>query len=744
MANSALLQHSAHHRALTPANDVDEIGYESLAHPGPQESKTLDLLISGAHCAACIQGIENAITHQPGVVKARLNFSARRLHVVWQGEAQQANTFAAALRAMGYGVQPYSPSAEKTALEEEERFLLLCLGVAGFAMGNIMLLSFALWTTTPESMGIATRDFFHWISALIAMPTILFSGRPFFRSALQALMHKRTNMDVPISVGVILASVMSLFETIHHGAHAYFDSAVMLLFFLLIGRTLDFRARQSARSAATDLLSALIGFATIVENGQTRRLATAQIIPGMIVRVAAGEKFPVDGRIQSGRSDIDTSLITGETVPRVHETGDSVYAGTLNLSAPLDIVALQAAENTLLADIVRLMEKAGQSQALYVLLADRAASLYTPVVHVLALLAFLFWWGAMGMAWQPALLIAATVLIITCPCALALAVPVVQVLATGLLMKRGVLVKSGDALERLAQIDTVLIDKTGTLTCGRPILAAPASDIDPLLLQIAASLAGHSSHPLSRAMAAAYAGPVLPLDDIREFPGQGLEALYQGKIIRLGRRDWCGNDQQSAAVDALKIWVHLQGHPPCAFHFYDALRADAANTIAALRRKNLHVVLLTGDRRAVADTIGRESGINNIHAELTPPQKYQILETLRSQGRKILMVGDGLNDAPVLAAADVSIAPGNAIDLAQNAADIVFMGESLAAIDEVHTVACITQKLVRQNFALSVFYNILAIPLAVMGYVTPLVAALAMSGSSLIVIANSFRIWRWR
>ncbi|MCK6419178.1 MAG: cadmium-translocating P-type ATPase [Alphaproteobacteria bacterium] len=742
MGNTALSENlvDRHAIGITPAND-DDSGYESLVKTSPQQEHHLDVLIHGAHCAACIQSIEGAVMRQPGVLQARLNFSARRLSITWQGPTDLARNFVRSLREAGYGIQPYTPSTERAALAKEERFLLLCLGVAGFAMGNIMLLSFALWTTSQETMGLATRDFFHWISALIALPTILFSGRPFFRSAVQALSYGRTNMDVPISVGVVLACGMSLFETLNHGEHAYFDSAVMLLFFLLVGRTLDFRARQNARSAATDLLSTLTGFATIIDNGHIRRVAIQSITPGTRIRVAAGEKFPVDGRISDGHTDIDTSLITGESLPRAHKPGDLVYAGTINMGAPVQVTALQTAENTLLADIVRLMEKAGQSQALYVRLADRAAQLYTPVVHTLAALAFVFWWSVMGMAWQPALMIASTVLIITCPCALALAVPVAQVLAIGEMMKKGLLVKTGDALERLAQIDTVLMDKTGTLTLGKPQMITPSESIEPKLLQLGASLASHSTHPLSRALCEFYQGPLLPLEDVCESSGQGLSANYDGKLLQLGSRAWCG-DSNAPAHSALEIWIRFSDQTPCALHFEDMLRPDAASTIAALKKKKLRVVLLTGDRRSTAEAMAACAGLQEVHADMTPAQKYHFLENLRAQGRKILMVGDGLNDAPVLAAADVSIAPGTALDVAQNAADIVFMGTHLQSVDQAHTTACITQKLVKENFALSIIYNILAIPLAIAGYVTPLLAALAMSGSSLLVIANSFRI-RW-
>ena len=709
-------------------------GYESLAHKNDEGAYELSVLVSGVHCAGCIQKIESSLAQEQDIHQARLNFSTRRLSIVWDGDADRANDYVHTVEALGYGVLPYDTEAEKSETKAEERFLLLCLGVAGFAMGNIMLLSVGVWSTSMETMGTATRGLMHWVMAGIALPTVLFSGRPFFRSALKALSTGHTNMDVPISLALILASGMSLFEVINHGEHVYFDSAVMLMFFLLIGRYLDFRARKNARSTATDLLSTLSGFARVIEGDKTRQVLIRDLQEGMHVRVAAGEQFPIDGVVTVGTSEVDTSLVTGETLPREIAGGMDVFAGTLNLSAPVTIKVAKVAEDSLLADIVRLMEKAGQGQARYVRLADKAAKLYTPVVHTFAALAFLGWFFLGGLVWQDALLIAVTVLIITCPCALGLAVPVVQVLASGRLMKNGVLVKAGDALERLARIDTVLLDKTGTLTRGRPELEGQYNDSD---LQLAASIAAHSTHPLSRALA--YDDTLLEIKNVQEHPGKGLEGIYDGKTVQLGSRAYCG-DQNTPPSENLELWLSIAGENPVAFHFTDHLREDTSHVISQLKKTGLNPIMLSGDRQSVADKISKEAGIERVYAEQTPPEKFAVLEDLKHEGHKILMVGDGLNDAPVLAGADVSMAPGTAIDMAQNAADIVFMGDRLAPVYETYQTACLTQKLVKQNFALAVVYNIIAVPLALAGLVTPLIAAIAMSGSSLIVIANSFRL----
>lgn len=711
-------------------------GYETLAQLNADGEYELSVLVSGVHCAGCIQKIESSLSQDEHIENVRLNFSTQRLSFVWNGDKNQANDYVNTVEQLGYGVQPYDTDTAKQEAQTQEKFLLLCLGVAGFAMGNVMLLSVGVWSTSAETMGVATRDLMHWISAIIAIPTILFSGRPFFRSALKALTAGHTNMDVPISLALLLAGGMSVFEVINHGEHVYFDSAVMLIFFLLIGRYLDFRARKNARSTATDLLSTLSGFATVIDNDKTQRILIRDLKAGMTVLVAAGEKFPVDGLVIQGHSEVDTSLVTGETIPREIKPDTEIFAGTMNISAPVKIKVSKAAENSLLSDIVRLMEKAGQGQAQYVRLADKAAKLYTPVVHTFAAFAFLGWWLIGGMEWQSALMIAVTVLIITCPCALGLAVPVVQVLASSRLMKSGILVKAGDALERLAIIDTVIMDKTGTLTLGRPDLC---EGYDKAHLKIAASLSAHSSHPLSKALSAAYDGELLNISNIQEHSGKGLSGLYNNQTIKIGSRSFCGNDNAEPS-NKLELWLSIDDQEPIAFYFIDRLRNDAIKTVEQFKRHNIDIIMLSGDRHSVANTIAKEANIEQVYAEKTPPEKFEILEELKNKGHQVLMIGDGLNDAPALAGANISIAPGSAIDMAQNAADIVFMGEKLDPVHEAYTTASFAQKLIKQNFALAVLYNLIAIPLALGGFVTPLIAALAMSGSSLLVIANSFRL----
>jgi Cu2+-exporting ATPase len=699
--------------------------------------RRLSLMVEGIHCGGCIKTIESALNAMPGVREARVNMTTRRLQLAWDGAAERAGEFVRRLDELGYRAVPYDPERLAGDDGRQETELLRAMAVAGFAAANVMLLSVSVWAGHAQGMEAATRDLLHWFSALVALPAIAYAGRPFFRSAIQALAAKRMNMDVPISLAVVLAGGMSLFETVTSGQHAYFDSAVTLLFFLLVGRYLDRRARGKARSAAERLLALRSGAVTVLdEDGGRRGVPGDQLRPGMRVLAAAGERIAADGRVVEGRSDLDTSLLTGETVPRAAEPGMRVFSGTMNLSAPLTLEVTAVGEDTLLAEIVRLMEAAEQRRARYVALADRVARLYAPVVHILALAAFVGWLLLGGLAWQPALLIAIAVLIVTCPCALGLAVPAVQVIASGRLLKRGILLKSGTTLERLAEVDTVVFDKTGTLTEGRPALRMDG--VDDTALRDAARLAGASSHPLARALCGA--APDVPVaGGVREEAGCGLSLATPEGEVRLGKRGWCGVEDISTA-DGPELWLSRPGQAPVRFVFDDPPRADAGDVVQALKDQGMEVILLSGDRPETVAKVAGDLGLADWQAECTPAQKVARLEALGAAGRKVLMVGDGLNDAPALAAATVSLSPSSAADISQTAADAVFQGERLQPVLEVLSVARRSGRLVKQNFALAFGYNAVAVPLAMAGLVTPLIAAVAMSGSSLAVTGNALRL----
>jgi len=725
----------------TPAGDIaDPATYVRARGDGTSE---LDLVVENLHCPSCIPRIEGAAKGLSGVLDARVNLGTRRLHLRWREGAVEPVAVMAAVAERGFHLVPLDARVLDGGTDAESRALLRALAVAGFAAGNVMLLSVSVWAGLAADMGPATRDLFHWVSALIALPAIAYAGRPFYRSALAALRGGQLNMDVPISLAVLLGAGMSLFETMRGGTQVYFDASITLLFFLLIGRYLDLRVRGKARSAAENMMLLRATGATVIAADGTRRASAIGLVrPGMRVAVAAGERVPVDGRVLKGRGEVDTSLVTGESVPRPVGPGAEVFAGTVNLSGPLEIQVGAVGNGTLLAEIVRLMEAAEQGRARYVRLADRAARIYAPAVHGFALAAFVGWMLIGAMAWQEALMIAVSVLIITCPCALGLAVPAVQVAAVGRLLRAGVLVKAADALERLAGVDTVVFDKTGTLTLGRPELANGA-DIDPADLRLAAALAVTSRHPLAQAVCRA-AGPVPAHgDEVREEPGLGLAAHVAGGEARLGNRAWCGVDAHGGpdgAADGPELWLTAPGAAPVRFVFRDTPRADAAALVAWLKGRGLAVELLSGDRASVTADTARALGIETWSAEQRPAAKIARVRALADAGAKVLMVGDGLNDAPALAAAHVSASPAAAADVSQTAADFLIRGERLAPLARAMRVARTSRRLVLQNFALSLGYNAVAVPLAMAGLVTPLIAAVAMSASSIVVTLNALRL----
>ena len=745
----------------------------------PDGSHELTLAIDGLQCGACVWLIESVLAREPAVLTGRVNMTTRRLRLAWRGTADHVEHLVGAIESLGYRLVPFDTAMLAAAQDRSGQALLRALAVAGFAAGNVMLISIGIWAGGRagllDDMGPATRSLLHWVSALIALPAIAYAGMPFFVSAAAALRHARTNMDVPISLGVLLVSGMSLAQTLAGGEHTYFDSAVTLLFFLLIGRVLDHRARGQARATAEQLLTLRNGdVAVLGADGSVTRQAQHVVAPGDRVLAGMGERIGIDGVVESGESMLDASLVTGESLPVAARPGTQVFAGTLNLGAPLTLRVVAAGDATLLADCVRLIEAAEARRGRFVVLADRVARRYAPAVHLTALAAFAWWFFAMGAGATHALLIASAVLIVTCPCALALAVPAVQVIATSRLFRAGVLLKSATALERLAAVDTVVFDKTGTLT--EPLLGL-ASGVDGDALLLAASLAANSRHPLARALAAA-SGPVAPAEGVTEHAGQGLCA----GDVRLGNAAFCGVEsgrktpppleeggrgegcvhpwpadartppptplpqgegESSCLASCLaspELWLTRPGRAPVRFAFDEVIRTDAAATVARLRALGLEVHLLSGDRAASVARVAAELGITDWLAERSPVQKVAVVEALRAAGRTVLMVGDGLNDSPSLAAASVSASPASAADISQTVADVVFQGRKLAPVALLIATARRAQVVMRGNLALAIGYNALMVPLAVAGYVTPWLAAAAMSSSSLLVMANSFRL----
>jgi Cu2+-exporting ATPase len=716
-----------------PVSQVDPQAFVRIA----DGQCRLDLLVRGAVCAGCISRIESGLREDDRVEHARLNLSTGRLSLSWRGDPSLASTYVAKLGRMGYPATPYEPEAEADPQKEEERRLLRAMAVAGFAMANVMLLSISVWAGGLE-MTAATQALMHRISALIVLPAAAYAGQPFFRSAIAALRGGHVNMDVPISLAVILACGLSVWETFYGHGDTYYDAAAMLLFFLLIGRFLDMRLRAKAGEAARGLAAMQAATANrLLPDGRIEAVPAREVKAGDRLVLAAGDRVPVDAVIHEGEGALDGSLVTGETAPVPARPGTEIFSGMLNLDGKLVLEATADRDNSLLAEITRLVEAGEQSRSRYVRLADRAAKLYVPVVHSLAALTLLGWL-VIGQDPHLAIIHAIAVLIITCPCALGLAVPAVQVVASGRLYREGVLVKSGDAMERLAGIDTVVFDKTGTLTEGKPRLVNRA-DIPEDAFQAAARLARTSRHPLSRAVADA-AGMGTAASQAREISGGGIEAVEDGVTIRFGSARWLGIE--AASDPHTEAWLQIGEDAPVRFRFEDRLRADAAETVADLRERGCRVELLSGDRRGPVEAIARELGLDDWQAELKPQDKIARLDTLKGEGRHVAMIGDGINDAPALAAADVSVSLASAAEISQAAADFVLQGDKLAAAIVALDVSRGARRRVLENFALAAVYNMIAVPLAVAGFVTPLIAAIAMSASSVLVTLNALRLAR--
>ncbi|SDY94210.1 heavy metal translocating P-type ATPase [Citreimonas salinaria] len=703
---------------------------------GPDGRGHCRLSVPGISCGKCIGAVERALSDCEGVVAARANLTLRQVAITLRDPETDPAPAIERLGAQGYPATLIDLAAPGDAqADDAARFLLRCLAVAGFGATNVMLLSVSVWAGAEG----AARDVFHAVSALIAVPVVAYAGRPFFASALTALRGGRLNMDVPISLAVLLATAISLVETAMRGPHVYFDAAVVLLFFLLVGRYLDQLMRAKARSAVTSLARlASRGAMRERPDGTDVYLALDDIRPDMVLRIAPGERIPVDGCIVGGATDLDRSLVTGEHAPVPAGPGVALEAGILNLTGAIRMRVLRPAGDSFLAEVARMLEAAEQGRGAYVRIADRAARLYAPVVHLLAALTFVGWVVATG-EWYPSLFIAISALIITCPCALGLAVPVVHVAAAGRLFRQGIMMKDGSGLERLATIDCVVFDKTGTVTTGTPVVTGGGPDAAEGLA-VAAALATRSLHPASRAIAALADGPPVPVDDLRETPGCGIEGVVEGRRARLGRPDWVaeiatGGQRSGSAGPAFA----LEGGPLKTFTLSETLRDGAAEAVAALRAAGMQVELLSGDSAGAVEAVARKIPFDHVRHGATPADKIAHLKALQAEGRRALMVGDGLNDAAALAAAHVSMAPGSASDAGRMAADFVFTREAMGAVTDARRIARRAARQVRQNFGIAIAYNCIAIPLAVAGYVTPLVAAIAMSGSSIVVVANSIR-----
>ena len=683
---------------------------------------SVQLSVPSIRCAACIGAIEDHFRHLQGVREARVNATKKRVYI--KSDLPE-DKLVSALGDIGYKAYPLDQAALSTDEDPVGRDLILRMGVSGFAMMNVMLLSVAVWSGATD----ATRDLFHLISAVIALPAVLFAARPFFVHAMEALRVGRLNMDVPISLAIILAAGMSLYESLNSGAHAYFDAALSLTFFLLIGRYQGHRTKSAAHSAAAELAALEVHRADRKVGRRFESIPVSELNIGDTVLVSSGVRVPADGELLAGEALTDRSFLTGESDPVNHARQDTLCAGEINLGAPFEMKVQAVGSDTRLRRIAELVEMAENTRNSYTSLADKAARVYAPVVHVLAVISFLGWFIATG-DFRHSLNIAIAVLIITCPCALGLAVPAVSTAAISRLYHMGFLVKSGTALERLANVSSVALDKTGTLTA--PGFTFEVDGISAAHSAIAKGLAQHSSHPVSNALAR-HLSDVEPADicDVREVSGCGVKGTWHGQSIALGRGAWLGTPGSELTLKITDETIILP--------FAETLLPGAKEMAAGLKDRGLQLEIISGDTATKTAKLAEKLGIKNWYACKSPEEKAQLVRE-HTAANGTCMIGDGINDTAALASANVSIAPGNALDATRNAADIVMIGDALKDVPTVVSVARLSVRLSKENFGIAILYNIIAVPVAMAGFATPLLAALAMSTSSITVLLNAMRV----
>lgn len=714
--------------AACPACAAAPLAKGVAAVTGP--TREVLLALPNIHCANCIAGVENVLSRLPGVAHARVNLSRRVARVTAAEHVGVADMLESLARA-GHEAQEMNAEALEKSGNAESRQLLIYVAVAGFAAMNVMLLSVSVWAGADAT----TRDFMHWISAAIALPTLAVVGRPFYASAFAALRAARLNMDVPITLALVLAAALSLFETISGGAHAYYDAALSLAFFLLVGRYLERRARHLARSAAADLAALESPFTLkITAEGQVET-PIEDIRVGDQLLVPAGERCPVDGVVGDAGGIVDISHLTGESQPVLTRKGDEVAAGALSVGGPMTVTATAVGADTSLRRMAQLVETVERGGGRYATLADRAARIYAPAVHLIALMTFLGWMWFSGDL-RAAIFAAVSTLIITCPCALGLASPSVAASAMSRAFRRGALLKSGSALERLAEVDTVVLDKTGTIEAPEPVLKTELSDAD---LAAACALSLGSRHPFARTLLAEAKQrglSVAQADGIQEVAGQGLCGHIQGGLIRLGSAAYVGAEPGAG----METWLARDGAAPLRIAFASTPREGAAEMVDGLRRLGIEVSLLSGDREQAVSACAAGLGVDNWTAAATPEDKLHIVQALTDQGRKVLMIGDGINDVGAIATAHVSAAMASGLEAARSNADVVLMKADLLGVAGLIRTARMARRRILENFGLAAAYNACAIPLAVMGYASPLAAALAMSSSSILVVLNALRI----
>ncbi len=713
---------------------------QRFVRPLPGGEAEARLAVEGLRCAACGWLIEKVLEREPSVESVQVNPATGRALLRWHSERQPLSALLRRLAQLGYQPHPLDAGARLPAAVAERRSALKRLAVAGFGMMQVMTFAFAFYLDPSGAMETLYRDFLRIVSLLVATPVVFYAGWPFLAGAWRDLRAGRPGMDVPVALAVSVAYAASAWNTLTGHGEIYFDSATMFIFFLSTARLLEMNARHRAAEASETLAHMLPDSVRRLGPQGPVRVALEELRPGDRIRVAAGEVVPADARVLAGTSELDESLLTGESTPCQRGPGDPVLAGSVNVSGPLDLEVEQLGEATRVSGIVRLLHRAQAERPPLARLADRVAAGFVAVVLVLAAAVGLLWWQVDP---SRAFEITLAVLVVTCPCALSLATPTALVTATTALARRGLLVTRGRALEALTCIDRILLDKTGTLTSGaltlRRVVPAGASGADHCLA-LAAALEAHSAHPVARALAAR--GAAADAEQVTETPGYGVEGQVNGCRYRLGRPGWAS--AEPAPESSAGTWVALgsSGRTLAWFELVDPPRPDAAAALSSLRRHGLEAEIASGDGEGPVHAVAENLGIRRWRSGLSPDDKLARVRELRAQGLRVAVVGDGINDAPVLAGADLSVALGSGAALAQGSADMVLLHGRLAGLAEAFEAGRRTRAVIRQNLTWALLYNATALPLAALGMVQPWMAALGMSASSLLVVGNALRLNR--
>ncbi|WP_310627882.1 cation-translocating P-type ATPase [Limnohabitans sp.] len=724
--------------------------HKPTSPPSSDDCWDSHVVIQGMHCAACAFTVEEALMAVPGVQSVEVNAATHRAKVVWSAARVKPSVWMAAIVKAGYGALPAADSSLRQARHEEGRRALWRWLVAGFCMMQVMMYAYPAYVSRDGDITPDMVFLLRWASWVLTLPVVLFSCGPFFGNALRDIRARRVSMDLPVALGMVITFLLSSVATFEpngiFGAEVYYDSLTMFVFFLLTGRWLELRVRDRTAGALEALMNRLPdSVERQLPSGAFERVAVRRVLVGDVIRVSPSESFPADGVIVQGQTLADEALLTGESRPQVRGVGDTVVAGSHNLSGIVTVRVVQVGEGTQFSQIVSLMENASLQKPRLAQLADRIAKPFLVGVLLLAGLSAAWWWPS-----NPghALMVAVAVLVVTCPCALSLATPAAMLAAAGNLARHGVLVRRLQALESLAEIDTLIFDKTGTLTQdGQRITQVITADgVTPDdALALAAALAKHSLHPLSRALVQAHqsagSGLVVAVQDANEMIGQGIQGHLDG-VLRLGSAGFCASKTKGIPDRAGVCQVHLcrENEWLASWQLSEDVRSDAVQTVQALKSLNVAVWLLSGDRVASVQQVAQQLGITQAFGACTPQDKLSRMQAAQSLGARVAMVGDGLNDGPVLAGAHVSMAFGNAVPLAQSTSDLVLMGGSLLVVAQSIKLARHTLRVVRQNLVWAAAYNALCVPLAVVGLLPAWLAGLGMALSSLWVVLNSLRL----